>query len=142
MPWCGYDPDMEAGIRQFGEGLVAAITARHEKLGISEWNLAIAEQAELELFLLALGQLPDDNPRKIALEGLTKFVLGVVQGAYDQMDHEGVGFFENLREEIDIIAGLIQPLEKTFQHANPGPNATEEQTLEQMRIVADWVNEQ
>lgn len=114
MPWCGYHPAMEAGVQQFGKGLVAAIQARANRMGVPVSELANMEQTELEAFSDALGIVPGGS-KKIALEGLTNFVRGVVTGAVERMSQDGIAFDAALDKEVHAVSDLIEPLEKEFQ---------------------------
>lgn len=140
MVWCGYDADMEVGVRQFGAGLVRALQRRSD-----EENISLDRVAELEL--LELSSFSDElrvahrGPRTKALEGLTSFVHGLIETSHSRALAHDISFEAALNEEITVIAALIQPLEERYQALSP-KNDTGAARTNGLQELAAWVAEQ
>lgn len=81
MPICGFNPLMLAGLRQFGEGLLAQAKKRVEKDKLSFIESIDAELEEMDIFLDILKQ--KDPVRHQALIGVTNLAQALyrpVQG--------------------------------------------------------------
>lgn len=118
MVWCGYDKDMEVGVRQFGSGLANALRARSAEDGVPLDHIPELELTELAAFADELKRSPR-GPRTKALEGLTIFVQGLIETADNMSKASNVSFDAALQREVEVIASLIKPLEDKFQEYSP-----------------------
>lgn len=139
MPWCGYHPMMEAAVQQFGIGLAEAIRIRAQEFAKSNYGGKALEAQVSETERRELRQLSGalavhcGGPHKMALEGLTNFVRGIVEGAALRTEKENCSFYEAIKKEAAEIGALILPMEEQSKKRS---------AFQEMDDLAAWVAKQ